>query len=284
MTNKQSFSGKVLEFLMKKGFYIALFLCLIIIGATGFVITKRNIDYYSGGGIIDESPAVEEVAVNKQIKIGDMKEYEKSKSRNDEVDKAEKASAMPKDNESQMSNTNESEANSEAQEINKEVEIGQQMGKKVNEKPEPIKENHKAKNQGSQEFIYPVQGEINMDYAMDKLAYSKTLEQWIVHRGIDIKGPRGNPVKACGDGVVEKIYHDDKLGITIIIDHGNGIKTKYSNLSIDSMVKEKQHVKQGDVISGIGDTAIFEIGDEPHLHFEVLKDNKNVDPKTFLPN
>jgi murein DD-endopeptidase MepM/ murein hydrolase activator NlpD len=269
---------------MKKGFYIALFLCLIIVGATGFVITKRNIDYYSNGGIIDDNPASEEVAVTKQNKIEDAQMYEPHKSKVDEVEKNQKdqkSDEIQEDNKLQISNADEAGANTGAQEINKEVETELYIREKANEKPKATKENNKSIKQ---ELIYPVQGEIIMDYAMDKLVYSKTLEQWIVHSGIDIKGLRGNPVKACGDGIVEKIYHDAKLGITIVIDHGDGLRTRYSNLSIDSMVKEKQHVKQGDAISGIGDTAIFEIGDEPHLHFEVLKDNKNVDPKTFLPN
>ncbi|MBP7175634.1 MAG: peptidoglycan DD-metalloendopeptidase family protein [Thermoclostridium sp.] len=136
---------------------------------------------------------------------------------------------------------------------------------------------------GKPSFKMPVEGKINMDYAMDKLLYSKTLDEWRVHTGIDIAAPRGEAVKAASDGYIKEIKEDPCYGITITLDHENGYKSIYSNLASSSMVSVNQKVKAGDAISSVGNTAIFECMDPPHLHYEVYKDDKLIDPKTLLP-
>ncbi|NLC69227.1 MAG: M23 family metallopeptidase [Clostridiaceae bacterium] len=133
------------------------------------------------------------------------------------------------------------------------------------------------------DFIMPVYGNIIHDYAMDKLVYSKTLEDWRTHGGIDIAASRGTAVKAVAGGVVYEIRSDPRLGYTIVIDHENGFKTVYANLASPDMVLPNQIVEQGDSIGSVGDTAVFEIALEPHLHFEVLKNDELVDPKLYLP-
>lgn len=132
-------------------------------------------------------------------------------------------------------------------------------------------------------FVLPLEGKIITDYAMDRLLYSKTLDEWRTHSGIDIEAPRGEAVKAVADGYVKEIKEDPCYGITIVIDHENGYKSVYSNLASASMVSANQKVKAGDAISSVGNTAIFECADPPHLHFEIYKDDKLIDPKTVLP-
>lgn len=131
-------------------------------------------------------------------------------------------------------------------------------------------------------LIYPVSGTIIKEFSVDNLVYSKTLGDWRTHEGIDIKAEIGTMVKAGGDGIVEDVYIDEEMGITVIIDHQNGMKSVYSNLSTDSMVHKGQEVKQGEVISGVGDTALYETGEVGHLHFEVLIDGEKVNPKDYL--
>lgn len=132
-------------------------------------------------------------------------------------------------------------------------------------------------------FVLPLEGKIIVDYAMDRLLYSKTLDEWRTHSGIDIEAPRGEAVKAVADGYVKEIKEDPCYGITITIDHENGYKSIYSNLASASMVSVNQKVKAGDAISSVGNTAVFECADPPHLHFEMYKDDKLIDPKTVLP-
>lgn len=134
----------------------------------------------------------------------------------------------------------------------------------------------------SSNMTKPVLGDVSQDYAKTRLVYSKTLEEWTTHNGLDLAADKGTPVKAVLDGTVVDVYQDTMYGITIVLDHGNGIKTKYANLSTDSMAKKGDKVKKGTVISGVGNTAIAESNEQPHLHFEVLQNGVSVNPRNFI--
>ncbi len=123
------------------------------------------------------------------------------------------------------------------------------------------------------EFKMPVEGEIMKEFANNKLVYSSTLDVWATHNGIDIAADKTTVVKAAADGTVSSIKNDPRYGLTVIIEHVNGYKTVYSNLLSTEFVVEGEKVEQGQSIGTVGNTAAFEISDEPHLHFELLKDN-----------
>lgn len=127
-------------------------------------------------------------------------------------------------------------------------------------------------------FSKPLNGQIQKPYSIDKVIYSKTLELWKTHDGIDISSQIGENVKSIEKGTVEKVYDDSFYGTTVVIDHGQGYKSSYSNLNSKVSVKEKQTVTKGQVIGKISNTSIGEIKDEAHLHFTLFKDNNNVDP------
>lgn len=130
-------------------------------------------------------------------------------------------------------------------------------------------------------IILPVDGPIITEYTSNALVYSETLEAWVGHGAIDIGADLGTPVKAAADGTIKEVYEDELWGIVIVIDHGNQLETRYSNLSTKEMVKEGVKVKQGDHISKVGDTAKIEMLMDPHLHFEVIKNGKIVDPRSI---
>jgi len=132
------------------------------------------------------------------------------------------------------------------------------------------------------EFSYPVDGEIAKAYSVDNLVFSETLQEWIVHKGIDIKAPRTSVVKAAEEGTVKAIKNDPRYGLTVIIEHIDGFKTIYSNLLTTEFVEEGETVTKGQSLGTVGNSAAFEIADEPHLHFEILKDEENVDPSLYL--
>lgn len=140
----------------------------------------------------------------------------------------------------------------------------------------------KAETGKSGSMVQPVKGTISKKFSPEAPVYSKTLDQYTIHEGIDIDAELSAQVCAAAEGTVTKVYSDDKMGLTIEITHGDGLITKYSNLSTDKMVGEGDVVKQGQVISGIGDTALFESIDPTHLHFEVWKDGAAVDPEKFF--
>lgn len=127
-------------------------------------------------------------------------------------------------------------------------------------------------------FIKPVEGEILKGFAKDTLLYSETLGEWTTHLGIDIKAEKTAIVKASEAGKVKSIKNDPRYGLSIIIEHDGGYETLYSNLLSSEFVKVGEEVKQGQSIGTVGNTATFEIADEVHLHFEIIKDGVQQDP------
>lgn len=130
-------------------------------------------------------------------------------------------------------------------------------------------------------YIRPVKGNTLKEYSMDKVVYSKTLDMWKVHDGIDICANDDEEVKASEKGIVERVYEDSFYGTSVIIDHQNGIKTVYRNLGKEVTVKEKQEIKKGQKIGNVGDTSNGEAKDETHIHFEVIKNGEIVNPNVI---
>ncbi len=102
-----------------------------------------------------------------------------------------------------------------------------------------------------------------------------------MHWGMDFSAPTGTNIFATGDGVVEKVVHSRRgLGKYVLIDHGYGYKTQYGHMS-ETKVRKGQKVKRGDVIGLVGNTGI---SSAPHLHYEVLKDGRKINPVNFYFN
>ncbi len=131
-------------------------------------------------------------------------------------------------------------------------------------------------------FERPVEGEIMKAYAKDNLVYSETLQEWTTHLGIDIKADKTTVVKAAEAGTVKTIKNDPRYGLTITIEHDDGYQTVYANLLSSEFVIEGEKVEKGQSIGTVGNTATFEIADESHLHFEILKDGLQIDPSNFI--
>ena len=132
------------------------------------------------------------------------------------------------------------------------------------------------------EFGAPISGDISKDFAEENLVYSKTLDEWTTHLGIDIKAEKTTVIKASERGTIESIKNDPRYGLTIIISHQDGYKTMYSNLLSTEFVAVGDTVEKGQGIGTVGDSASFESADEPHLHFEMYKDGKQVNPTLYF--
>lgn len=143
-------------------------------------------------------------------------------------------------------------------------------------------ENQESETKKELSFEKPVEGEIVREYAKDSLIYSETLQEWTTHTGIDIKADKTTVVKAAEAGTVKSIKNDPRYGLTIVIEHDEQYQTVYSNLLTSEFVVEGEKVEKGQAIGTVGNTAVFEIADEPHLHFEIWKDSLPVDPITLI--
>lgn len=113
--------------------------------------------------------------------------------------------------------------------------------------------------------------------------HNTTLNSYYEHTGVDFAANAGTQVLAAQDGVVESIYKEDLLlGTEIVIDHGDGLKTVYRFVTETEDLKVGDKVKKGAVIACVAEANGNEYKDGAHLHFEVRKDGKNVDPAEYL--
>jgi hypothetical protein len=101
----------------------------------------------------------------------------------------------------------------------------------------------------------------------------------ILHRGIDIKAPKGTPVVATADGVVEFAEREHNYGLKIVIRHDDQYQSMYAHLG-EIKVKAGERITKGSVIAVVGSTGN---STAPHLHYEVVKDGKPVNPSDYLP-
>ena len=102
-----------------------------------------------------------------------------------------------------------------------------------------------------------------------------------MHYGMDFSAKTGTEIYATGDGVVSKIKRSKRgYGNYVKINHGFGYETLYAHMS-KYIVKRGQKVKRGEVIGYVGNSGI---STAPHLHYEVRKDNKKINPMNFYYN
>ena len=133
-------------------------------------------------------------------------------------------------------------------------------------------------------FVLPVVGELSVDFSDSVPVFSQTMNDYRTHLGVDIKASLGSDVIAVADGTVTNVWDDPFMGTCVSIEHSGNALSIYKNL--DPTVKDGiiigASVKSGDIIGAVGESAMNEIAEEPHLHYELKVDNKHVDPKSFF--
>lgn len=142
------------------------------------------------------------------------------------------------------------------------------------EKPEPAVE--------AKAYKMPLDGDVTTGFSLDVPVYSTTLKDWRIHDGIDIAAELGTDVTAVNDGAVEKIENDDLFGVTVTIRHTDGKKSTYANLADTVELEEGQLINRGDIVGQVGNTAIYEVSDGPHLHFEMSDGGEKIDPTAVI--
>ncbi len=132
----------------------------------------------------------------------------------------------------------------------------------------------------SQNFCKPVEGEILTEFSDKQLQYSNTFGDMRMHYGIDMLCKNGTSISACGDGKVLNIEESSQYGTVLTLEIGNGLTAKYSSLK-DIKFKIGDTVKAGDIL-GVASTIPAECNDPEHIHLEIYKNNKPVDPLKAL--
>lgn len=106
---------------------------------------------------------------------------------------------------------------------------------------------------------------------------------WQFHTGLDLAAPRHTPVHAAADGVAAEVRFDSGYGNMVLLQHDDGIKTRYAHLH-RFKIKPNQRVKRGQLIATVGATGNVRGNgtDKSHLHFEILVDGKPRNPLRYL--
>lgn len=102
-----------------------------------------------------------------------------------------------------------------------------------------------------------------------------------MHAGLDFSAPIGAEIYATGDGVVEKVkYRRNGYGKHVVVNHGYGYKTLYAHMS-KYVVRRGQKVKRGQILGYVGNTGS---STAPHLHYEVIKNGRKINPISYFYN
>lgn len=133
-------------------------------------------------------------------------------------------------------------------------------------------------------FSLPVSGEISVDYSDSIPVFSQTMNDYRTHLGVDIGAELGSDVLAVAGGTVTNVWNDPFMGTCVSIEHSGNAVSIYKNLAptVSEGIIIGAEVKSGDIIGAVGESAMNEIADEPHLHYELMVDNKHVDPKDHI--
>ena len=235
---------KLGDLVLGKGFYIVLFLCAAAIGISGYYLVRS----VSGSGA-DVSTG-QPVTGNPTVVLPDSS-----------AQTTPKADTAPKQ-ETQPSTASEPKDDPEA--------LPQQQ----------------APDQTVRDVVYtwPVKGQLLRDFAVETLSYDQTMGDWRTHAGVDIAAEVGRKVWAAGDGTVTQVYDDPMMGVTVVIEHPDGVTSTYCNLAADPLVAVGDTVETGTEIGAVGSTAIAESAMEPHLHLEMAQAGAALDPVALLPD
>jgi murein DD-endopeptidase MepM/ murein hydrolase activator NlpD len=122
---------------------------------------------------------------------------------------------------------------------------------------------------------WPIRGAVNSEFGMRQSPWSAGTE---FHSGIDIRAQHGTPIRAPAGGVVTIAGTYQEYGITVILDHGQDIRSVYGHLS-KTNVKPGDRVERGAVVGWSGNTGR---STGAHLHYEILVKGQSVNPRAYL--
>ena len=132
-----------------------------------------------------------------------------------------------------------------------------------------------------EQLLWPVVGNVLINYSMDKPVYFSTLEQYKYHPAIVIQAKAGQNIMAAARGRVSKIEKTEELGNVITMDIGSGYEIAYGQLS-NIQIKEGDLVEKGDYIADVATPTKYYSVEGDNVYFSLKKDGEPVNPMTKL--
>ena len=256
--------ARVLQFAKRKSFYIVLGLCAVAIAVSGYILFFTGGEEQPDPVLSGREPPQDRQTVSgsaSDVTIPTPEQTEQEKQPEPAAPQPVKTADVPADQ--PPAQTTVSQPGAEKPEA-------KETGAKVQEKL-PV-------------FTFPVRGaEVQREYSGAQLVFDETMGDWRTHSGLDIAASLGTEVLAVAAGTVASIEDDVLMGTTIVVDHGDGLKSVYANLAAAPAVQVGDAVQTGAVLGAVGDTAAAEAAKPSHLHFEMIREDESVDPVSFLP-
>lgn len=130
-------------------------------------------------------------------------------------------------------------------------------------------------------LVWPIVGNVLVNYSMDKTVYFPTLEQYKYNPAIIIEANEGDLITASAAGKVTSIFTDPQIGNAITVELGNGYEVTYGQLT-NILVSEGSYVAMGDVIAEVASPTKYYSVEGTNIYFEMTKDGEPVNPMTKL--
>ena len=233
---------------MKKVVYLSMI--AVSFGIVAFIITLARYDFY-----IDEQKEIIPIRVDSE------KEYVKAES---------------------SIRINPEALEREEKKVTDKIETQKSENKVVNKSKEreEVKE-VAAKPKKEIVFSKPCEGKFITAFSGEDLVFSKTLKEWIVHNGVDISVKEGEIIKSICDGEVISIKYDYRYGNVIEIKKDEYM-IKYACIEPLESLKIGDEIEVGQQIATVSDDMGFELDNGAHLHLEIIKDNKQINPSDVI--
>lgn len=227
------------------GFYIALCCCVIAIGVAGFIIQGEN------SQSVDTPTVVEETSLPELAFDADEAPYTDYGTAEDEPPTVSDAG----------------------------TDVPEPIEDYAYDNPDVVSASVTVNAEESCSFADPIPDmTVLFGLSADALVYNEFYGDWRTHNGIDIAAEQGCSVSAAASGTVTDVGKKS-YGNTVTIDHGNGFVSVYAQLG-DVNVKEGDEIEQGAVIGIVGESTGENVT-KPHLHYELIKDSKPVNPEEY---
>ena len=253
---KRPWTERLGDFVLGRGFYIVLALCVAAMGVSGYYLMR------SASGMAREDPAksVTGAASVPAAGGGTAQTKPESKAVLPAPPVTEKPAAQPGKTETEQTGPAKAD-------------------------PDPVQTKPETPSPKPAPAVYtwPVKGEVLRTFSVETLSYDATMRDWRAHAGLDISAVEGTLVSAMRGGTVHDVYEDDMMGTTVVIDHGDGMVSAYSGLAAKPPVAAGDAVDAGSTIGSVGKAPLGESALTPHLHLSLVVDGVDTDPLEYLP-
>lgn len=225
---------------------------------------------------LDYDPSFQE-ANSMKVENGDAQENKENEKKNtDENNKAGQKEEEKKDNKVEKSEKKDEEGMFDEKNDTADASLEGQTAEAISTTVQPALDFSEEKG-----LVWPVVGDVLINFSMDKTIYFPTLEQYKYNPAIVISAPVGDNIAAAADGRVTSVGYDPMLGNTVVMDLGNGYELTYGQLD-NITVSEGSYVKTGDMIATVANPTKYYSVEGSNIYLKLTKDGQPINPMSKL--